>query len=132
MKDPMEAFARIALKKAANLGAEARLWRDLADALSSLPHEAASNRSANENSARDRAPNSIEGKIYLTTNEAAKFLGLSRRTLEAWRFRGGGPAFKKIGGAVRYKITDLENFAQDRSYPHTSAYRKNDREIGQI
>ena len=33
----------------------------------------------------------------LTTEQAATKLGLSERTLEAWRFRGEGPPFLRVG-----------------------------------
>jgi len=45
---------------------------------------------------------------YLTTNQAAEILGLKRTTLEAWRCRGGGPRFIKMGRAVRYRQRDLD------------------------
>lgn len=41
---------------------------------------------------------------------AAKLLNLEPRTLSRWRFMGKGPSYIKIGGAVRYQSTDLENF----------------------
>jgi hypothetical protein len=39
--------------------------------------------------------------------ETADFLGISPRTLEAWRLRGGGPLFCKLGSRVRYRRSDL-------------------------
>ena len=46
----------------------------------------------------------------LRTAEAARWLGLSHRTLEKLRATGGGPAFLKIGRAVRYSAEDLARF----------------------
>lgn len=46
----------------------------------------------------------------LRTKEAAKELNVQPSTLEAWRCRGGGPQFVKLGKAVRYRIEDLEAF----------------------
>lgn len=47
----------------------------------------------------------------LTTREAAEALALSPRTLEAFRLRGNGPDYIRIGtsprGAVRYREADL-------------------------
>ncbi len=37
---------------------------------------------------------------YLRTQEAARFLGLSERTLEKHRTYGTGPAYRKLGGRV--------------------------------
>ena len=48
--------------------------------------------------------------MLLTTQEAARELRLTKATLEAWRCRGGGPAFVKFGRAVRYRREDLEKF----------------------
>lgn len=48
---------------------------------------------------------------YLRTPEAARFLGLSGRTLEKHRTYGTGPAFKKLGGRVVYAVADLQAWA---------------------
>jgi excisionase family DNA binding protein len=45
---------------------------------------------------------------YLTTRGAAKVLALGTSTLEGWRSRGDGPAFVKIGTAIRYSRADLD------------------------
>jgi len=42
--------------------------------------------------------------------QAAMFLGISVRTLQAWRVRGGGPPYVKIGRAVRYQRRQLVAF----------------------
>ncbi|MGB3469651.1 MAG: helix-turn-helix domain-containing protein [Erythrobacter sp.] len=45
------------------------------------------------------------------TYQAATYLGTTKRILEAWRYKGGGPAFMKLGGRqVRYMPSDLEAF----------------------
>jgi predicted DNA-binding transcriptional regulator AlpA len=44
----------------------------------------------------------------LNTPEAARFVGLSYRTLEKHRSYGTGPVYEKIGGRVVYSIADLE------------------------
>jgi hypothetical protein len=43
---------------------------------------------------------------------AAAFLGVAPRTLEDWRYRGGGPLFRKLGRMVRYTLLDLVAFAE--------------------
>lgn len=48
---------------------------------------------------------------YLRTPEAARFLGLSDRTLEKHRIYGTGPAYRKIGGRVVYALDDLKAWA---------------------
>jgi predicted DNA-binding transcriptional regulator AlpA len=47
----------------------------------------------------------------LRTPEAARFLGLSGRTLEKHRTYGTGPSYKKIGGRVIYALGDLQAWA---------------------
>ena len=49
---------------------------------------------------------------YLRTPEAARFLGLSGRTLEKHRTYGTGPKYRKIGGRVVYALYDLQDWAE--------------------
>ena len=51
----------------------------------------------------------------LTNRKAAELLGLSRKTLARWRWKGKGPAFRKIGRRVRYARQDLEEFIASSS-----------------
>ena len=48
---------------------------------------------------------------FLRTPEAARFLGLSGRTLEKHRTYGTGPRYSKLGGRVVYALTDLQAWA---------------------
>lgn len=48
----------------------------------------------------------------LTSNEAAKLLNVSTKTLSRWRQKGGGPAFMKKGHIIRYRKEILEGFSQ--------------------
>jgi hypothetical protein len=57
---------------------------------------------------------------YLTNTEAAEFLRLSPRTLEKQRVIGGGPRFRKFGRRVMYALSDLEAWADARSFEMTS------------
>jgi predicted DNA-binding transcriptional regulator AlpA len=51
----------------------------------------------------------------LTTEQAATKLGLSERTLEAWRFRGEGPPFLRVGPRrVAYSLNDLDSWLRLR------------------
>ena len=57
----------------------------------------------------------------LTTNQAAYLLGLSPRTLEALRLRGGGPAFVALSTrAIRYRRADLLQWVESRVCTSTS------------
>jgi predicted DNA-binding transcriptional regulator AlpA len=55
-------------------------------------------------------PDSLVGlpPRYLRTPEAARFLGLSGRTLEKHRTYGTGPIYRKLGGRVVYALEDLQ------------------------
>ena len=57
---------------------------------------------------------------YLRTPEAARFLGLSGRTLEKHRTFGTGPAYRKIGGRVVYRLEDLQRWAEAGARTSTS------------
>ncbi|MBZ0252924.1 MAG: helix-turn-helix domain-containing protein [Candidatus Methylomirabilis sp.] len=48
--------------------------------------------------------------ILLDEREAARLLALAVKTLRRWRWEGQGPAFLKLGGAVRYERAELERF----------------------
>lgn len=57
---------------------------------------------------------------YLRTPEAARFLGLSGRTLETHRTYGTGPLYRKLGGRVVYAIADLQAWAESGLKSSTS------------
>ena len=48
----------------------------------------------------------------LTEHEVAELLGLSVATLRAWRHRGKGPRFLRLGRSVRYLPADLAHFVR--------------------
>ena len=54
------------------------------------------------------------GRKYLSTREAAEWLGLSPRTLDRYRVSGEGPAFHRFGSRVRYLAADPEAWASAR------------------
>jgi hypothetical protein len=51
---------------------------------------------------------------------AAEFLSISARTLQAWRVRGGGPRFLRLGRAIRYRRRDLVAFQEANIVSSTS------------
>ncbi|MBU0465408.1 MAG: helix-turn-helix domain-containing protein [Proteobacteria bacterium] len=57
---------------------------------------------------------------FLNRQDAANFLNLQKSTLEAWATRGGGPAYRKFGRAVRYCLSDLEKYAEEATRQSTS------------
>ena len=48
----------------------------------------------------------------LTESAAAVRLGLKVATLRAWRHQGRGPAFVRLGRAIRYLTRDLDEFVE--------------------
>lgn len=67
----------------------------------------------------DEAPATLPPR-FLRTPEAARFLGLSGRTLEKHRTYGTGPTYKKIGGRVVYALSDLQAWANRGTKASTS------------
>ena len=61
-----------------------------------------------------------EGTSYLSTRQAAEYLGLSTRTLDRYRVSGDGPVFHRFGGRVRYLRVDLDAWAATRRRASTS------------
>ena len=59
---------------------------------------------------------------FLDSSQAADYLGVKRTTLEAWRCRGGGPKFVKLGRLVKYRQSDLDNFIEARVRSNTSEF----------
>jgi DNA-binding transcriptional MerR regulator len=49
----------------------------------------------------------VDIDTLLAEVHAAELLGLSSRTLQAWRTKGVGPAFVRAGRAIRYRRRDL-------------------------
>ncbi|TPW27708.1 helix-turn-helix transcriptional regulator [Pararhizobium mangrovi] len=65
-------------------------------------------------------PNADLPPRYLRTPEAARFLGLSGRTLEKHRTYGTGPRYSKIGGRVVYRLDDLQAWVERGTKRSTS------------
>jgi len=63
---------------------------------------------------------STTNNALMTEAAAADFLGVSIRTMQAWRVRGGGPRYCKLSKAVRYRPADLEAFVEGNLTNSTS------------
>jgi excisionase family DNA binding protein len=58
---------------------------------------------------------------YLSEGQVAALLGISERTLQAWRYRGGHtPPFLKLGRTVRYRLGDVKQWLRERERRSTS------------
>lgn len=58
--------------------------------------------------------------LTVDTEGASQHLGLAVSTLEKLRVSGGGPRFVKMGRAVRYRLSDLEEYLAERVVESTS------------
>ena len=56
----------------------------------------------------------------LNEDDAARFLGVSVRTLQSWRVSGRGPVYAKLSRSVRYSKKRLEAWIEDNTQRHTS------------
>lgn len=56
----------------------------------------------------------------LTTDELAHYFRVSRVTVEAWRLRGEGPRFLKVGNRILYRHADVLAFEESRLRTSTS------------
>lgn len=48
----------------------------------------------------------------MTEKQAAQYVGLSQRTLQAYRFKRIPPTYIKVGRVVRYRQDDLDDFLE--------------------
>ena len=56
------------------------------------------------------AVTSVPQNAPLTEADAANRLGLKVATLRAWRCQNKGPVFVRLGRAIRYLASDLDDF----------------------
>lgn len=59
-----------------------------------------------------RAALARKGTPFLSTEQAAFYLGLSARKLQALRSAGSGPCFRRHCRFVRYHIDDLDQWSR--------------------
>jgi hypothetical protein len=62
-----------------------------------------------------RAARAKKGSPFLSTEQAAFYLGLSARKLQAMRAASEGPAFRRHSRYVRYHIDDLDAWSKGSS-----------------
>lgn len=60
-------------------------------------------------------PEDLPRGALLAPAAAASHIGVEVSTLKAWRYRGEGPAFLKVGRLVRYTAGDLRDWIQAQS-----------------
>ena len=103
---PLKEMASLSAKKAELLKEEALLWHHLAKIMNELwdstVHRATSNIGFSQ-------------KRYLSSAEAAEYLGIAVGTTSVWRCVGKGPSYVKIGRVVRYTPASLDEFTKVRT-----------------
>lgn len=63
----------------------------------------------------------LDPELHIDEKRASEYLGISPRTLQGYRTKGGGPEFIKINHkVVRYKIADLIKWTEIRKRKNTS------------
>jgi hypothetical protein len=62
----------------------------------------------------------LDPELHIGEKDAAKYLGISPRTLQGYRLNGGGPEYLKLKKAVRYKIRDLIEWTNANKKENTS------------
>jgi predicted DNA-binding transcriptional regulator AlpA len=58
--------------------------------------------------------------LLLTEAQVADLLAISPRTLQMWRYKGGGPKYVKAGAAVRYRPADVDDWLASQARLSTS------------
>ena len=57
--------------------------------------------------------------IFLSESEAAEYLGISKKTLQRWRFTHKGPAYAKLNNKlIRYHLPELDEWMDQQTIAH--------------
>ena len=49
---------------------------------------------------------------FYSERDLAAVLGVSAKTLQGWRFRGQGPPWRRLCGAIRYGVSEFEAWVE--------------------
>ena len=61
----------------------------------------------------------LSTSVFLSESEAADYLGISKKTLQRWRFDHKGPAYAKLNGKlIRYHQADLDEWVDQQTITH--------------
>jgi predicted DNA-binding transcriptional regulator AlpA len=69
---------------------------------------------------REKSMREYHAESRLTTEEAAKVMGLSMSCLHKQRLYGRGPTFEKLGRSVRYRYSSLLSWMAAQTRRSTS------------
>jgi hypothetical protein len=71
----------------------------------------------------DSLPSGVLNEDLLDEELAAQALHVQKQTMAAWRQRGHGPAYVKIGKLIKYRPSDLRAYVASRVVRPTEAAR---------
>lgn len=54
---------------------------------------------------------------YLSETQTAKYLNISKKSLQRWRFNRQGPPYVKLIKTIRYRREDLDQWMKERIVP---------------
>lgn len=60
-------------------------------------------------------------RALLTTEDVAALLTVKPQSVRRWRTRGYGPPVLKVGGAVRYRVEDVEAWLERQTESSSSS-----------
>ena len=56
---------------------------------------------------------------FLSESEAAEYIGISKKTLQRWRFDHKGPPYAKLNNKlIRYRLADLDEWMNQQLVSH--------------
>lgn len=58
-------------------------------------------------------------KLFLTADQLASRWGVAKQNLATMRYNGNGPIYTKIGGRIRYEMSDVESYEETQKYSRT-------------
>jgi predicted DNA-binding transcriptional regulator AlpA len=59
-------------------------------------------------------------EIFITENQVAELLQVSRRSVQRWRGEGRGPRFRRHGSTIRYSLADVLRWSEANAANSTS------------
>ena len=62
-----------------------------------------------------RTENKKAGVVLWRSEEVASYLDITTTTLSQWRHRNAGPPYIRVGGAIRYRLDDVDVWLDDHS-----------------
>lgn len=74
----------------------------------------------NPAAAEPKTPSKTAQVQWLTTTEAADYLGMTPKAMQTMRYQHSGPAYQRNGSKVMYKSTDLDAWLSTQASDHWS------------